>query len=65
VEVLVLGDSLTSLWPASFGLFACLDVGSCPLFLFLLLSWVLSFYTVLAGFHHIIASIDFFLKADK
>jgi hypothetical protein len=32
------------LWPAFVGLFDCLDFGSCPLFPFLSLSWVLSFY---------------------
>jgi hypothetical protein len=37
-EVLVLSGSLASLWPASFGLFVCLDFGPCPLFLFLSLS---------------------------
>jgi hypothetical protein len=31
---------------ASFGLFACLDFGPGPLFPFLSLSWVLSFYEV-------------------
>jgi hypothetical protein len=35
---------------ASFGLVACLDFGPCPLFLFLALSWVLSFYKVWQGF---------------
>jgi hypothetical protein len=43
LKVLVLSDSITSLWLASFGLLACLDFGPCPLFLFLSLSWVLSF----------------------
>ncbi len=38
--------SFAFFWPASFGLFACLDFGPCPLFLFLSLSWVLSFYEV-------------------
>jgi len=46
MEVLVLSGSLASLWAASFRLFACLDFGPCPLFLFLSLSWVLSFYEV-------------------
>jgi hypothetical protein len=50
VDVLVLSDSLTSVWHASFGLFACLDFGPCPLFLFLSLAWVLSFYDVWQGF---------------
>jgi hypothetical protein len=50
VEVSVLSGSHTSLCPASFGLFACLDFGACPLFLFLSLSWVLSFYKVRQGF---------------
>jgi hypothetical protein len=50
VEVLVLSGSLTSLWPDSFGLFACLDFGPCPLFFFLSLAWVLSFYKVWQGF---------------
>jgi hypothetical protein len=44
VKVSVLSGSLTSLWPASFGLHACLDFGPCPKFLFLSLAWVLSFY---------------------
>jgi hypothetical protein len=35
---------------ACFGLFACLDFGPCPLFLFLSLAWVLSFYDVWQGF---------------
>jgi hypothetical protein len=30
VEGSVLSGSLSSLWPASFGLFACLDFGACP-----------------------------------
>jgi hypothetical protein len=34
----VLSGSLSSLWLASFGLFACLDFGARPLFLFLSLS---------------------------
>jgi hypothetical protein len=46
MEVLVLSGFLASLWAASFRLFACLDFGPCPLFLFLSLSWVLSFYEV-------------------
>jgi len=50
VEVLVFSGSLTSLWLASFGPFACLDFGPGPLFLFLSLSWVLSFYKVGQGF---------------
>jgi hypothetical protein len=50
VEVSVLSGSITFLWPASFGLFAYLDFGPCPLFLFLSLSWVLSFYKVWQGF---------------
>lgn len=44
MEVSVLSRSLTSLWPASFGPFACLDFGPCSLFTFLSLSWVRSFY---------------------
>jgi hypothetical protein len=44
LKVSVLSGSLTSLWPASFGLYACLDFGPCPKFLFLSLAWVLSFY---------------------
>jgi len=39
----VISGSLSSLWLASFGLS---DFGACPLFLFLSLSWVLSFYRV-------------------
>jgi len=46
VKVSVLSGSLASLWPASFGLHACLDFGPCPKFLFLSLAWVLSFYKV-------------------
>jgi hypothetical protein len=46
VNVSVLSDSLTSLWPTSFGLYASLDFGACPKFLFLSLAWVLSFYKV-------------------
>jgi hypothetical protein len=42
VKVSVLNGSLSSLWPTSFGLFAWLDFGPCPLFFFLSLSWVLS-----------------------
>jgi hypothetical protein len=42
VKVSVLSGSLTSLWPASFGLYACLDFGPCAKFLFLSLAWVLS-----------------------
>jgi hypothetical protein len=34
VEGSILSGALYS-WPASFGLFACLDFGPCPLFLFL------------------------------
>jgi hypothetical protein len=34
------------MWPTSFGLFAYLDFGPYPLFFFLSLSWVLSFYEV-------------------
>ncbi len=44
LKVSVLSGSLTSLWPASFGLYACLDFGPCVNFLFLSLAWVLSFY---------------------
>lgn len=36
----------------NFFLFACLDFGPCPFFLFLSL-WLLSFLKSLAGFHHI------------
>jgi hypothetical protein len=43
VEVSVLSGSFTFMWHTSFGLFACLDFGPCPLFLFLSLAWVLSF----------------------
>ncbi len=43
-QVSVPSDSLTSLWPISFGLYACLDFGACPKFLFLSLAWVVSFY---------------------
>jgi hypothetical protein len=50
LKVLVLSDSITSLWLASFGLLACLDFGPCPLFLFLSLSLVLSFDKVWQGF---------------
>ncbi len=46
MEVSVLSGSITSMWPAPFGLFACLDFGPCPLFPFLFLSWVLSFYYI-------------------
>ncbi len=46
LKVSVLSGSLTSLWPASFGLYACLDFGPCAKFLFLFLAWVLSFYFV-------------------
>jgi len=44
VKVSVLSCSLTSLWPASFGLYDCMDFGPYPKFLFLSLAWVLSFY---------------------
>jgi len=44
VKVSVLSGSLTSLWPTSFVLYACLDFGPCAKFLFLSLAWVLSFY---------------------
>jgi hypothetical protein len=50
VEGSVLSGSLSSLWPASFAPFACLDFGPCPLFLFLSIAWVLSFYKVWQGF---------------
>jgi hypothetical protein len=40
----------SSLWPAYFWLFVWLDFGPCPLFLFLSLSWVLSFYKGWQGF---------------
>jgi hypothetical protein len=43
-NVWVLNGSLSSLWPASFGLFAYLDFGPCPLPPFLSLSWVLSHF---------------------
>ncbi len=39
-----LSGLLSSLWLTSFGLFACLDFGTGPFFLFLFFSWVLSFY---------------------
>ncbi len=52
VEVLALRGSFFSLWPISFGLFACLDFGSGLLFLFLSLAWVLSFFKGWQGFHH-------------
>jgi hypothetical protein len=38
------------------GLFACLNFGPCPLFLFLSFSWVLSFYEVTHGLN------NFFIK---
>jgi hypothetical protein len=41
------------LWHASFGLSAWLDFGPCTLFLFLSLIWVLSFYEIWPGFHHL------------
>jgi hypothetical protein len=44
VKVSILSGTLSFLWPASFGLFPCLDFGPCPLFLFLSLGWVLSFF---------------------
>ncbi len=44
VKVSVFSGSLTSLWPTSFVLYACLDFGPCAKFLFLSLAWVLSFY---------------------
>jgi hypothetical protein len=46
MEILTLNGFLTSLWLAFFGLFACLDFGPCPLFLFLSISWVLYFHKV-------------------
>jgi hypothetical protein len=46
VKVSIFNGSFTSLWPASFGLYGCLDFGACPKFLFLSLAWVLSFYKV-------------------
>jgi hypothetical protein len=51
VEVLVLSGSITSFWPASFGLFACLDFGPCP-FVSFSLPFLdgLSFYKVWQGF---------------
>ncbi len=57
VEGSVLSGSLFLLWPASFGLFAWPDFGSCLFFLFLSLSWEFSFYKVWQGF------IDMFLKS--
>jgi hypothetical protein len=45
-----ISGSTTSLWLASFGLFACLHFGPCPLFLYFSLSWVLSFHKVWQGF---------------
>jgi len=42
--------SLTYMWHTSFGPSACLHFGTCPLFLFLSLSWVLSFFEVWYGF---------------
>jgi hypothetical protein len=50
VEGLVRSGSLSSLFPAFVGLFACLDFSPCPLFPFLSLSLVLSFYKVWQGF---------------
>jgi hypothetical protein len=61
MEISILNGSLSSMWPASFaslsfvqlaslGSFACLDSGPGTLFLFLSLSWVLSFYKVRQGF---------------
>jgi hypothetical protein len=50
VEGPVLSCSLSSLWPAFVGLFACLNFDPCPLFPFLSLSWVLSFSKVWHGF---------------
>jgi hypothetical protein len=46
LEVSILSGSCTFGWHASFGLFACLDFGLCCLFLFLSLSWVLSFIEI-------------------
>jgi hypothetical protein len=54
----VLSGSLSSLWPASFGLLACLDFGPCPLFLFLSLAPVDFFLQNLAGFHQITHSMN-------
>jgi hypothetical protein len=56
VEGLVLSGSLSSLWPAAFGLFSCLDFVPCPLFLFLSLSWVLSFLKVWQGSYYLTTS---------
>jgi hypothetical protein len=50
MEDWVLSGSFTYFWPASFGLFACLDFGPGPLFLFLSISWVLYFYKGWQGF---------------
>jgi hypothetical protein len=46
VDGWVLNGSLSSFKPASFGLFACLDFGPCPLFFFLFIKFseVPSFY---------------------
>jgi hypothetical protein len=44
VKFSVLSGSLTSLWLASFGLYACMDLGPCPFFIFLSLAWMLSLY---------------------
>jgi hypothetical protein len=67
VEVLVLSGSLFSVWHASSGLFAGLDFGPSALFLFLALSWVLSFYKVWQGFirltiHKAMFSVFFLIK---
>jgi len=48
LEGLVLNGSLSSLWPALFGLLAFLDFG--PYFFFSGLLWALSFYKVWQGF---------------
>jgi hypothetical protein len=51
----ILSGSLSSLWPTLFGLFACLDFGPCPLFLFLSLSLGAFFLLSLARFHQLIS----------
>jgi hypothetical protein len=58
MEVLIFSGALSSMWPASFGRFACINFGPCPLFLFLLLSWVLSCYGVWQGFDPEMWSLD-------
>jgi hypothetical protein len=61
VKVSVLTGSLTSLWPASFGLYASPDFGPCPKFLSFSLPCLGAFFLLFLALFWVL----FFIKFDR